>query len=126
MKRIISSVIILTLILIFCCWTVWQIDNICSDLSGILREAEQKCLLGNYEEAEALVLRTRQLWENHKAFLGITLHHSDLGNVSVSFPALMEACRQKNSEEFSMQNQELIAILSNISGLEWPHYYHIL
>lgn len=126
MKRIISSIVILALILLFCCWSVWHTDQICSDMSGLLRDAEQKCLLGDYEEAEALILRSRQLWEHHKEFLGIILHHSNLSNVTQSFPLLMEACRQKNPNEFSMENQELVSTLTNLSSMEWPHFYHIL
>ncbi len=125
MKRLWCSIGLLLTITGFCIYSAYRVNQICKDSTALLREAETQCYLGDYQGAENTVQLSRDLWKKHEGFLGITLRHTETDDIDVMFPALMEAARQKNPEEFLLRNTELIAAFKSLSRMELPYHFNI-
>ena len=126
MKRFWYSVAVLVLIVVLCAFSAFRVDNICGDTADVLRQAETQCILGNFQGAENAVYLSQALWRKHEAFLGIALRHTETDDIDVMFPALIEAARQKDREEFLLRNTELIAAFRSLSRMELPYHFNIL
>lgn len=126
MKRLWCSIAVLGAIVALCCFSTFRVDQICKDTSDILRQAETQCHLGDFHAAEDTVYLSACYWRKHEGFLGIALRHTETDDIDLMFPALMEAARQKDEEEFLLRNTELIAAFRSLSRMELPYYFNIL
>jgi hypothetical protein len=125
-KKLLWSAGIILLLLLSCCYTTWRVNTICEDAAALLEQAETKCQLGDYEGAEDTVYLSKAVWDRHEYFLGLALRHTESDDVGILYPALLETCRQKDHEEFSLRNLELIAILRHLGRMEQPYLFNIL
>jgi hypothetical protein len=126
MKKLLLPLALLALLVGFCCYTTWHVDQLCSDCAQLLEEAGQRCQLGDFEEGLALCNQAKQNWDHHEGFFGTALRHTESDDVGIAFPALLESCRQEDLEEFSRRDLELIAILRHLSRMEYPYYFNVL
>lgn len=126
MKRLWCSIGILAIMIAFCCISTFRVNQICKDTANILRQAETQCHLGNYQSARDTVYLSQAYWKKHEGFLGIALRHTETDDIDLMFPALIEAARQKDGEEFLLRNAELIAAFRSLSRMELPYYFNIL
>lgn len=126
MKRIATALFTILLIMGICIYTVHRVDRICQETTGLLRQAETQCLLGNYEGAKEIVRLSQVLWQRNETFLGIALRHTESDDVDILYPGLMEACVQKDPQEFMLRNLELIAVFKQLSRMELPYLFNIL
>lgn len=126
MKKLWCSMALLAAMVGFCCFSTYRVNQICKDTANILRQAETQCQLGNYHAAEDTVYLSQTYWRKHEGFLGIALRHTETDDIDLMFPALMEAARQGDEEEFLLRNTELIAAFRSLSRMELPYYFNIL
>lgn len=126
MKKISASILTILLILFLCIYSVHRVDQICRESTGLLRQAETQCILGNYEGAKEIVRLSQAHWQKHEDFLGIALRHTESDDVDILFPGLMEACVQKDPQDFMQRNLELIAVFKQIARMEMPYLFNIL
>lgn len=126
MKKFLVPIVMLVILVGFCTWTVWQVDQICQETSSLLEQAETRCTLGDFEGAGALVYRSQCIWNCREGFLGMALRHTESDDVGILFPPLLDTCRQRDAEEFSRRNLELMATLKHLSRMEIPYYFNIL
>ena len=126
MKKFILPSLLLILMVVFCVWATWRADQLCTESADLLERAGSRCEQGDFDGAEALVYEAKDCWDNHEGFFGIALRHTESDDVDILFPPLLESCRQKNAEEFSRRNLELIATFHHLSRAEIPYYFNIL
>ena len=126
MKKIAMSLITILLICSICIYSVHRVDKICREASGLLRQAETQCILGNYEGAKEIVRLSQAHWQKNENFLGIALRHTESDDVDILYPSLLEACSQEDSQEFLQRNLELIAVFKQLSRMEMPYLFNIL
>lgn len=126
MRRLWCSLALLGAMVGFCCFSTYRVNEICQDTANILRKAETLCYLGDFSGAENTVYLSQSYWRKHEGFLGISLRHTETDDIDLMFPALIEAARQKDGEEFLLRNTELIAAFRSLSRMELPYYFNIL
>ncbi len=126
MKRIWVSAGALGVLVLFCIFGVIRVNHICVKANENLRRAETAVYLGDYEGAKTCVEGARQIWKGHAGFLGIMLRHTEMDDIDLMFPGLLEALRQKDGREFYLRNGELIEALRNLTQMERPRYYNVL
>lgn len=126
MKKLLFALLLLAVIIGFCSFSVWHIDRICQDTTALLKQAETRCALGDFEGAGALVYRSLGIWDCHEGFLGLTLRHTESDDIGILFPPLLETCRQRDADEFNRRNLELMATLKHLSRMEIPYYFNVL
>lgn len=126
MKKLLIPTLMLVLLIIFCVWSTWRVQDLCNQSSTLLQAAGVKCDLGDFEGAIDLVYAAKHSWDKHEGFLGTALRHTESDDISTQFSPLLESCRQRDNEEFSRRNLELIALLRQISRIEIPYYFNIL
>ena len=126
MKKLVFPVLLLVVLVVFCAWSTWRVQDLCSQSAALLHQAGVKCSLGDYEGAKDLVYDAKHSWDRHEGFLGTALRHTESDDIGIQFPPLLESCRQRDGEEFSRRNLELIAVLQDISRMEIPYYFNIL
>ena len=126
MKKLICPVLLLLALLAFCCWSTWRVDVLCEQSAQYLQQAQNRCSLGDFEGAKELVYASKHGWDKHEGFLGTALRHTESDDIGVMFPPLLETCRQRDAEEFSRRNLEMIATLKHLSRMEIPYYFNIL
>lgn len=126
MKKILLPALLLSFIIIFCVWATWRVDQLCSTSAELLEEAGTRSSLGDFEGAMDLVYQAKHDWDWHEGFFGIALRHTESDDIGILFPSLLETCRQRDADEFSKKNLELIATLRHLSRAEIPYYFNIL
>ena len=126
MKKFILPLSMLILMIVFCVWSTWRADQLCTDSAELLKQAGVQCEQGDFDNAEQLVHKAKNNWDAHEGFFGIALRHTESDDIDILFPPLLESCRQKDAEEFSRQNLELIATFRHLSRAEIPYYFNIL
>lgn len=125
MKKFLLPTLLLALLVVFCVWSTWRVYDLCDQSTALLQEAGVKCDLGDYEGARDLVYDAKHNWDKHEGFLGTALRHTESDDISVLFSPLLETCRQRDSEEFSRRNLELIGLIRQLSRMEIPYYFNI-
>ena len=126
MKKLVFPVLLLVVLVIFCAWSTWRVQDLCEQSSALLHQAGVKCSLGDYDGAKDLVYAAKHSWDKHEGFLGTALRHTESDDISVQFSPLLESCRQRDNEEFARRNLELMALLHQLSRMEIPYYFNIL
>lgn len=126
MKKFILPLSMLILMVIFCVWATWRADQLCTDSAEFLKKAGVQCEQGDFDTAEHLVHKAKKNWDAHEGFFGIALRHTESDDIDILFPPLLESCRQRDAEEFSRRNLELIATFRHLSRAEIPYYFNIL
>lgn len=126
MKKLLCPILLLLALLAFCGWSTWRVDALCRQSAQYLQQAETRCRLGDYDGAKDLVYAAKHSWDKHEGFLGTALRHTESDDIGVLFPPLLETCGQRDAEEFSRRNLELIALLKHLSRMEIPYYFNIL
>lgn len=126
MKKLIVALLILAAVIGFCSWSTWHVDQICQDTTELLKQAETYCALGDFESAKDLIYRSQSIWNYHEGFLGMALRHTESDDIGILFPPLLETCMQRDAEEFTRRNVEMIATLKHLSRMEIPYYFNVL
>ena len=126
MKKLAAPVALIMFILLFCTVCVKITDDICTEASMLLEEADRWAEQGDMERAETLSRESWTLWESNEGFLGMVLRHTESDDISCLYPVLLDCCRVKNIEEYCSRNHELRANLRHLSRMEIPYYFNIL
>ena len=126
MKKFILPSLLLILMVAFCVWATWRADQLCTSSSELLEKAGARCAQGDFDGAKDYVDQAKKTWEDHEGFFGMALRHTESEEIDILFPPLLETCRQKDAEEFSRRNLELIATFQRLSRIELPYYFNIL
>lgn len=126
MKKLLWPTLLLLVLLVFCSWSTWRVDSLCKRSADLLQQAETRCNLGDFDGAKDLVYAAKHSWDKHEGFLGTALRHTESDDIGVLFPPLLDTCSQRDPDEFSRRNLELIALLKHLSRMEIPYYFNIL
>ena len=126
MKKIVASLITILLILALCVYSVHRVDRVCREATGLLREAETYCLLGDYDGAKEIVRLSQAVWQKNEGFLGVALRHTESDDIDILYPGLIESCALEDGEEFILRNLELIAVYKQLARMEQPYLFNIL
>ena len=126
MRKPWTAICLLAVIVGFCWWSTWHVDQICRDTSALLEQAERYCTVGEFSKGMEQVAGSWNIWNRHEGFLGMALRHTESDDVGILFPSLLESCRQRDLEEFNRRNLELMATISHLSRMEIPYYFNVL
>lgn len=126
MKKILCSLLTLTLIFALCFWSVHRVEAICDSINHKLHQAETECVLKHYDRAINSVRDAQTIWTRNETFLGLALRHTETDDVGIQFPTLTEALMQQDSAEFIRDNLTLISTISQLARMEQPYLFNIL
>ena len=126
MRKPWTAICLLAVIVGFCWWSTWHVDQICRDTTALLEQAERYCTVGEFSKGMEQVAGSWNIWNRHEGFLGMALRHTESDDVGILVPSLLESCRQRDLEEFNRRNLELMATISHLSRMEIPYYFNVL
>ena len=126
MKKMALSVGIVVLLTAFCWFTAWRVDDLCTETSSVLDQAEIQVVQGDYHGAGETAARAFQMWNRHEGFYGMALRHTESDDIGILFPGLIEAAGQKDQGEFLLRVRELKANLRHLGRMELPYLFNVL
>lgn len=126
MKKIVGSVLMMAVMVAFCWYATWRVDQVCTKAAELIRQAEDSFQQEDYRGAKDAIEQSHGVWHRHENLLGLALRHTESEDVDIMYPTLMEACRQEDESEFFLRCQELEAVLRQLAHMEKPYLFNIL
>lgn len=109
MTRLWISVMLLCLLFCSTILNATYLHNFTETLACTLEEAEENILLNNRKAAIENTQRAKQLWEDHAAYLHVTLKHSDIDQITLTFQEVQRLLTaQEQGGEYHAANAQLI------------------
>lgn len=128
MKRIWISVALILVMAALATWHVVHLNQLTSQLTDLLTQAEQQVTDGNWSRAEALTRQAQEQWDGHAFYFHTTMHHEDIDAVLVSFHEVLAYLegQEQQPAEYSAANSRLITQISLLMEGELPSLKNLL
>ena len=117
MKQIIGSVLTLSILLLLGILHLQRLETIIHTTNAYL---EQALLAEGSSEAAASAGQAAQYWNGVQTFLGLTLRHDQLDQVSEELTLLKSYAQSKDVDDFRSRCLSLCKKLSHILQMERP------
>ena len=103
MKVLLLSLGAMAVILAFSLWAGGFVQQQAQTWSALLEQAGQAAEEEDWPAAEALLAQARVSWDRSETFFHTIIEHEELNEAQSLFAAAEEACRQRDSGDFSAQ-----------------------
>ena len=128
MKRLYVSLGLIILLAVLCGVHTVYLGRFTDRLTGLLTQAQERVEREDWEDAVRLTRQAKEQWVNHDGYLHITLHHTDVDAILVSFDealAFLQASEHQ-SAEYSAVNAKLLTQLALLLEAELPTITNLL
>ena len=126
MKYILTSLLIFTLLLVFCLCSAGYVTASVKQTEGLLHQAMLQHQLGDHVQAAQTVQAAAANWDSHQLYFGTVLRHDEVDDVMAEFSKLEAYAYSKDQDDFRSNCAGLLATLQHIRDMEWPYLYNIL
>lgn len=118
MKRLWIAVGILLAVFAATLYNAHYLNQVTSEISGLLTHAEEQAEAGDWAAAETLTGKAYRLWTGHDMYLHVLLRHSDTDDVEIGFKEVHEFISREEDGEYSAANARLITELGLLYDAE--------
>lgn len=126
MKRLWIALALLVLVFAAAWGNTVYLERLSGELTALLTEAEALGETGSWDRALELTRRAETLWEEHDAYLHITLRHTDTDNVFLSFQEVKELLQCREEGEYSAASAVLLGQIRLLCEQERFHLKNLL
>ena len=126
MKIIIASLVIFTVLFIFCThFNSYLYGNIENILTGI-KEIAEKVETSEFEEGKTAFLQVESTWKKKKGYLSLLIEHSELDKINELFAELSADFSKNEFNDFERTVSKLNFYLSHLIEKNKLNYETIL
>jgi hypothetical protein len=118
MKRLWISFAILILIAALSVWSASNLSSVCSQLTEVLKAADQAVSRGDWESAQQLTEQAADQWEKKSTYLYMVVPHTFPDEITSEFYEVLALLRWQEGAEYTSANQRLIVRLSHLGRSE--------
>ena len=126
MKYILIAVLILSLCLGFCLYSMQQIRKTSTQTLHYLQQSQSHAERKNLPHTWALLNRAEASWNDHEAFFGIVLAHAETDDILQRFAALKKYIILRDYDDYISGCAELITIVRHIREMQSPIISNLL
>jgi hypothetical protein len=124
MKRLIISITLLSVILIYSVSTLFIIKEKNKELAASVMDVQALYESNNIEAALEKLNNVTKMWDSYKKILLITVNSNKVNELNLSFSKLSPFI-ESNSRELEIEFQEIYYNLNNIYSIECPTWYNV-
>lgn len=121
-----TGCIVLALILGLCIVNVMYLKNIESKITTDLTYAKNYAADEEWDKAQTSSKKALDEWESHGVFLGTSLRHVELDEISLKLHVIHQQAIQKNEDDFIITCREAIELLNIMMQTEIPSLKNIM
>lgn len=128
MKRLYVSLGLIALLAVLCGVHTIYLDRFTGQLTGLLTQAQEQVERGDWEGATQLTRQAKEQWVDNESYLHITLRHTDIDAILVSFDEALAFLRGSEHQpaEYAAVNAKLLTQLALLLEAELPTITNLL
>lgn len=128
MKRLYVSLGLIVLLAVLCGVHTIHLSRFTDELAGLLTQAQEQVEHGDWDGAFQLTRQAKERWVDHEGYLHITLRHTDIDAILVSFDEALAFLQGSEHQpaEYAAVNAKLITQLALLLEAELPTITNIL
>ena len=128
MKRLYVSVGLVALLAVLCGVHTIHLGQFTGQLTGVLTQAQERVDGGDWDDALQLTRQAKERWVEHEGYLHITLRHTDIDAILVSFDEALAFLQgdEHQPAEYAAVNARLITQLELLIEAELPTITNLL
>ena len=126
MKYVLISLILFSLMLAFCAWSVAAVQNAAEPVLSLLTAAKRSMENGSAENAAKFAALANERWQKNEVLFGILLHHEETDEVMRHFAVLTQPHAASSPDGFLSVAAELRTQLDHIRQMQLPSLQNIL
>ena len=128
MKRLYISFGLIALLAAACSVHILCLGRFTGQLTDLLTQAQERVDQEDWEGAVQLTQQAKERWMEHDGYLHVTLHHSDIDTILVSFDEALAFLqgREHQPAEYAAVNARLITQLGLLIEAELPTITNLL
>ncbi len=125
MKRIVTAVLLLVLVLAACIGTQWQLNRLADDLAKKIDHFSICTWQNDVESAGQAIAGAKSDWEGSRPLLGSILPHNELDEIDRLFAVALQAMENGDLSECRLRAAELSARLQHLPARDLPKIENI-
>lgn len=126
MKRVITAVILLLLVVAACFGSYRYITNSTTAVRDALTVTQQSVEAGDFTAARADMERSYALWREHYNRLSTLVRHNEIDDTERLFQRARQALDNHDANESLLQLRDLCALLAHLPEMERPIYSNLI
>lgn len=126
MKRVITAIVLLILVVAACFGSYRYISNATSAVRGALAVTQQCVEAGDFAAARAEMERSYALWREHYNRLSTLVRHNEIDDTERLFQRARQALDNGDAGESLLQLRDLRALLAHLPEMERPVYSNLI
>lgn len=128
MKRLYISLGLIALLAAACSVHIFCLNRFTGQLADLLTQAQKQVEAEDWDSALRLTQRAKDQWMEQEGYLHITLHHSDIDTILVSFDEALAFLQGSEHQpaEYAAVNARLITQLGLLIEAELPTITNLL
>ena len=125
MKRLVSSIIIFTLIILCSILGLIFINSKKNECSEILNTAYQNAKQGDYSLAKTYTEKFIEKWDTNEKLLMIFVHRQDVDEITFTAREILEFISEQEIPEYLAGTKKIMALLDHTLETEMPYFENI-
>lgn len=126
MRSIKAGCIALAVVLCLCIANVWYLGKISDDITSELTNAKSYAGEQSWDRARTSANKALDEWNTHELFLGASLRHNVLDDITVKLHILHQQAVQQSEDEFITTCREAVELLNIMKQTEIPTLKNLL
>lgn len=125
MKRVVTAVLLLFVVLTFCIWAYSFLDSRTTALAQSVSEAENAIRADDFNGAAERMARSYENWDRLAGPFGALVRHNELDEIENLYVRARQAVTNHDANEALLQTGELRAMLLHLTEMEQPSFQNI-
>ena len=126
MKRLITAIILLTLVIAACIGTYFYIRQTTSMLDVSVATAQMQAQTDDIAGAHETMMENYAAWRQHHGILSTLVRHNEIDETERLYQRTLQALENADREEALMQLAELRTLLRHLPEMEKPNFPNVL
>ncbi|MDR3767157.1 MAG: DUF4363 family protein [Butyricicoccus sp.] len=126
MKRVITAVVLLVLVVAACFGSYRYITNATTVVRDALAVTQQSVESGDFSAARVDMERSYALWRKHYNRLSTLVRHNEIDDTERLFQRARQALDNSDADESLLQLRDLRALLAHLPEMERPVYSNLI
>lgn len=126
MKRLITALVLLALVIAACIGTYAYISHTMSELEHSVAAAQAQVQTNNMRAAHQIMTENYAAWRARHSMLSTLVRHDEIDETERLYQRTLQALENDDRNEAMMQLAELRTLLRHLPEMEKPHYSNLL
>lgn len=126
MKRLITAILLLILILVACAGAYFYVSRTAGTLEQSVAAVETHAQTDDLVAARQAMDKSYAAWKQHYEALSALVRHNEIDDTERLFQRARQALKNDDRDEALMQLNELRAMLRHLPEMEQPRYSNLI